>query len=287
MRIRRPRRPAAPVLVSIALHVVLGAGLLRVLMVASPLRWLEDVPPPRAEQIGFIALPQQGESNPGRDGGDDRPVTDQPPRPARPLVAPVGTPSTLPAAPASPVAEQGGGSGPRIGAGGPTAGVRPSYNDPRVWAPMGPVVQLPMTPAERLDRTLKSDIMRHNDSLAVATHVPGKLESGDWTVDGPGGKWGVDNQKIRLGKFSLPSAVLALLPLNVQGGQNASAGRDLEAQRAFARIRADIQYQSQRMLNEDELRVAAKRIRERVDRERREKAAQQQPQASPETGPTP
>lgn len=277
----RLRRPATPVLISVALHVVLGAGLLRVLMVATPLAWLEKAPPPRPERIGLIALPQRGDYDPGKDGGDDHAPTKQPRKPAPALVAPVATPSALPAAtPAAPV-EQGGGSGPRIGAGGPTAGIRPSYSDPRVWAPTGPVVELPMTPAERLDRTLKSDIERHNDSLALATHTPSKLERGDWTVDGPGGKWGIDNQKIRLGKFSLPSAVLAMLPLNMQGGSGASGGRDLEAQRAFARIRSDIQYQSQRMLNEDELRVAAKRIRERVDRERREKMAAQQQQQQP------
>lgn len=273
VRRRKPTGTGAPVVVSVALHVVLGAGLLRVLLVPSTLHWqLPQSPRALPEKVEFVAVPQRGEpATPGRDGGDDRPAT-KAPRPAPVLVAPTAIASTLPPASAVP-APPTGGSGPRVGAGGPTAGIRPSFTDARVWAPPGPVVVPTMlTPAEQLDRTLKGDVARHNDSLAAHAHVPSKLERGDWTVGGPGGKWGVEPGKIRLGKFSLPSAVLALLPLNMQGGQNAAGGRDLVAERAMAAVRRDIEYQSRIALNEEELRVAAKRIRERVDRERREKA---------------
>ena len=271
----RFRRPATPVLVSIALHVVLGAGLLRVLLVPGSVRWsMDHATPPKPERVDLVVLPERGEANPGRDGGDDRPRT-KTPRASAPLVAPTVVSTTIPPAATAPTADAGG-SGPRVGAGGATAGIRPSFSDPRVWAPPGEVVVLPPTGVEQLDRSLKADIQRHNDSLAMYTHVPSKLERGDWTVGGPGGKWGVEPGKIRLGKFSLPSAVLALLPLNMQGGSRAAGGQDLVEQRAMDAIRRDIQYQSQRMLNEEELRVAAKRIRERVDRERREKAAKEQ-----------
>ena len=285
MKPQRFRRPGTPVVVSVLLHVVLGAGLLRVLLVPGSLRWeVEHVPLPKPERIGFVALPQRGDLNPGRDGGDDRPKSKTRARPAAPLVAPTSVSSSIPA-PVAGKNEDTGGSGPRVGVGGPSEGSRASYSDPRVWAPPGAVVMLPKAPAEELDRTLKADIQRHNDSLATYTHVPSKLERGDWTVNGPGGKWGVDQSKIRLGKFSLPSAVLALLPLNMQGGPNgASAGQDLVQRRAMEAIRRDIQYQSQRMLNEEELRVAAKRIRERVDRERREKAEREK--ATPAAQPT-
>jgi hypothetical protein len=276
---QRFRRPATPFVISLALHAVLGAGLLRVLLVPGPLRWRTDAPP-KAERVEFVVRPPAGPVERGRDGGDDRPRTKSPRPASRPLVAPVGVPTVMPT-PAATAPAEAGGSGERIGTGGPLAGIRPSYNDPRVWAPPSDeVATLPMTAAERLDRTLKDDIARHNDSLALYTYQPNRLERGDWTVNGPGGKWGVDSTRIRLGKFSLPSAVLAMLPLNMQGGSRAAGGRDLVRERAFAAIRADINYQSQRMLNEEELRVAAKRIRERVDRERRETAARQQPQPS-------
>lgn len=288
MKRTRPTRSGTPVVVSVALHVLLGAGLLRVLLVPGTLHWeLPRAPRPQPEKVAYVAMPERGaQPTPGRDGGDDRPVTKQPPRPAPVLVAPATVASTLPPAPARLPEPEAGGSGPRVGAGGPTAGIRPSFTDARVWAPPGPVVvPSTMTPAERLDHALKGDIARHNDSLATHAHVPSKLERGDWTVGGPGGKWGVEPGKIRLGKFSLPSAVLALLPLNMQGGANAAGGRDLVAERAMAAVRRDIEYQSRIALNEEELRVAAKRIRERVDRERREKAEKEkalQPKPQPQ-----
>ena len=275
---RATRRPGGtPFIVSIVLHVVLGAGLVQVLLVPGSWRWQsERTPAPEPERIRFVTFPSHGTTTPGRDGGDDRPAS-KTPHVARALVAPTSVASSLPpVAPATPGDD--GGSGPRIGAGGATAGIRASYSDPRVWAPAEAATAMSpsLTPAEQLDQSLKADVQRHNDSLATYAHVPSKLERGDWTVGGPGGKWGVEPGKIRLGKFSLPSAVLALLPLNMQGGNSAAGGRDLIQERAMAAIRRDILFQSQRMLNEEELRVAAKRIRERVDRERRDKAAREQ-----------
>ena len=73
-------------LASIALHVVLGAVLLQVLLIPGRLRWALDEPPPRPERIGFIALPRDGAFDPGKDGGDDRPITSTPPRARAPLV---------------------------------------------------------------------------------------------------------------------------------------------------------------------------------------------------------
>ena len=67
MKPQRFRRPGTPVVVSVLLHVVLGAGLLRVLLVPGSLRWeVEHVPLPKPERIGFVALPQRGDLNPGR-----------------------------------------------------------------------------------------------------------------------------------------------------------------------------------------------------------------------------
>lgn len=288
MKPTRFRRPAVPVLVSIALHMVLGAGLVRVLLVPGSLHWeLAHDEPPKVERIGYIALPQSSPPTRGRDGGDDRPKSRARARPAAPFVAPSMVPTAIPAVPrgAAPPPAQGG-SGPRVGAGGAAEGIRPSFSDPRVWAPPGEVVTLAptATPAEQLDHTLRADIARHNDSLALYTHVPSKLERGDWTTNGPGGKWGVEPGKIRLGKFSLPSAVLALLPLNLVGKENMAGGRDVVQERAMLAIRHDIEFQSQRMLNEEELRVAAKRIRERVDRERREKAQKTKAQEPTQAG---
>ena len=268
----RLRRPAPPFLASVALHIVLGAALLRVLLIPVPLKSLfEREAAPVPERIGFIALPRQGAPDPGRSGGDDRPLVPKARRTAPPaFVAPVGVPSPLPAA--APAAEgPGGGSGERIGAGGPEAGIRPSYGDPRLWVPPSAVVVTPRTPAQRLDSALKTGLRRHLDSLAVAeAATASQRQPGDLTIDGPGGKWGIDDKFIRLGKLSIPNAALALLPLNVQRGLSTNPVA-LERERAHALMRADINYQSQRRLTEEELRLAARRIRERKDRERRER----------------
>lgn len=268
----RFRRPGSPLLASIALHIVLGAALLRVLLIPVPLRTLfEKEPAPVPERIGFIALPREGATDPGRSGGDDRPLVPKERRTApRALVAPTGVSSTIPA-PAAAGAGEGGGSGARIGAGGPEAGIRPSYGDPRLWVPPSAVVVMPRTPAQQLDSALRTSLKRHIDSVTVATDAAAsQRKPGDLTVNGPGGKWGIDDRYIRLGKVSIPNAALALLPLNVQKSLvgNPTA---IERERAYARIRADIDYQSQRMLTEEELRLAARRIRERKDRERRER----------------
>lgn len=282
MRERGQRRPKGPVIVSVVLHLVLAAALAQMTLSPWDFSGVFDREPARSvERVRYLATPQAGPADTGRSGGDDRPLS-RTPRPGRPpaaLVAPTTIPTSVPAAP---VAADAGGSGERIGAGGPTQGVRPSYGDARLWAPadVPPVIDR-RAPAERLDSALRSSVQRHVDSMALAGayRVPGKLERGDWTVDGPGGKWGIDDSKIRLGKVSLPSAVLALLPLNMQGGNSASGGNPTARDRArvLAQMRADIDFQSQRMLNEEELRVAAKRIRERKDRERRERGGQGEP----------
>jgi hypothetical protein len=130
---------------------------------------------------------------------------------------------------------------------------------------------MPKSPAQRLDSALKTRLSRHLDSIAVANvATASQRKPGDLTVNGPGGKWGIDDKYIRLGKLSIPNAALALLPMNVQQSMRGNP-TTIERERAHALMRADIDFQSQRMLNEEELRLAARRIRERKDRERRER----------------
>ena len=102
-----------------------------------------------------------------------------------------------------------------------------------------------------------------NDSIAIAN---GQRKPGDWTIKGKGGTWGWDPQgNIHLGKFTIPGALLALLPLNMQNPMS-----PIE-QRSVAWIRQDILYNAQRNITEDEFRASVKRIRERKEKERRQK----------------
>jgi len=286
---RDRRRRSGPVVVSIALHVLVGAALLRVLLIPIPFTSIfgPKEQPVEPERISFLALPQASPTtSPGKSGGNARPVTPGA-RPAPPIVAPTEVPSSLPPvnpAPAAPAAPSDEGTGPLIGRGGPTKGIRPSYSDPRIWVPAAPVVSAPKSVDARMDSVVASGIERVRDSIAANTYSPNKFERGDWTVEKNGRRYGMDQQAIRLGKVSIPTALLGLLPFNMQGNPIAA-----ERDRSQASMRAEILYQSQRALNEDEFRKAVKALRERRERERQEQEKARAPKtvATPEAAPTP
>ena len=257
------RRIDGSLLVSIALHIVVGAALVLILSIPNPIQqWLtmNHGVPPTVEHITYVAAPSAASTR-GQNGGDNIPVRGK--TRARPLVAPTTIPTTVPPAPVSD--EPPSGSGPVVGAGGPGEGVVPSYGDPRVWAPTGPVYYAPKTQAERLDSAISIRVFAHNDSMAL--YNSGK-KPGDWTFEKNGEKYGMDSQKIYLGKLALPTALLALLPLNVQGNparyQN---DRMKESQRQ------EIYLNAQRAMDNDEFKIAVKEIRQRKDREHKAELA--------------
>lgn len=279
---KRPeRRIDGSLLVSIAIHVLVGAVLIAILSIPNPIRqWLmfERGEQPHVERVTYIATPSAGSAT-ARSGGDNVPVRGK--RRSRPLVAPTTIPSTVPPAPVS--TEPPSGSGPVVGGGGPGEGVTPAYGDPRVWAPTGPTYYAPKSQAERLDSAISLRVFAHNDSMAL--YNSGK-QPGDWTFEKNGQKYGMDSQKIYLGKLALPTALLALLPLNVQGNparyQN---DRMKESQRQ------EIFMNAQRAMDNDEFKIAVKEIRQRKDREHRaelaKKHAAQQQQAQHDQQPAP
>ncbi|MBA4070317.1 MAG: hypothetical protein C0497_00530 [Gemmatimonas sp.] len=281
---RQPRGTSA-FAVSVILHVVIGVVLLRVLTIPNALNalfsnWGQPAP---VEQIGFLALPRSTVPTAApRAGGDNRPDRGQPvTEPAPVMTAPAVIPEAVPSAPpAAAVAKPEGGTGELIGGGGPTRGIRPSYNDPRLWLPSGPVVSAPvqpMTRAESLQTLLADKIRMFNDSVAIAN--PPQRAPGDWTfTDKKGRKYGVDQQYIRLGKFSIPTAVLGMLPLNAQANP-----MQMERQRTMNEMTRQIQEQAARASRDDAFKAAVRALRERKDRERREAQAKAEtpPAAAP------
>ena len=282
----RKRRPSGPAILSIALHIIGGAALLRILLIPYPFTSLfgPKEQPVEPERISFLALPQSSTTtSPGKSGGNGRPETARKTT-APPLVAPSEVPSTLPpVSPAAPPAAEPAdeGTGPLIGRGGATRGIRPSYSDPRIWVPAAPVVSAPKSADARMDSVVASGIERARDSMAANQYSPNKFERGDWTFEKDGRKYGIDKSAIRLGPVSIPNALLALLPLNMQGNP-IQADRD----RAMASLRQEILYQSQRAMNEQEFRKAVKSLRERKEREheQQEKDRAPKPQVVPEAG---
>jgi hypothetical protein len=91
---QRWRRPSAALAISIALHIVLGAGIIALLIMPHAYRdWLHlaNSPPPVVERIGFVAMPETGPvEKPGKAGGDNRPLTKTKPKE---LVAPQAAPA--------------------------------------------------------------------------------------------------------------------------------------------------------------------------------------------------
>ena len=256
----RRGRPPAYLFVSIGAHVVLVVLLLK--YVITPNAFLtvfggRKSPPVPAERIGFLVLPKaKGAPVIGKSGGDNRPATSTP---RVKLVAPVETPSSLPpvSPTTQPTAEEG--SGPLVGTGGPAGGIRPTYTDPRLWPTPGDVVAAPKTATQRLDSVIADLITPYNDSLAVAA---GKRKPGDWTFERDGKKYGIDPQYIHLGNFSIPTALLGMLPINAQANPVLA-----DRYKASAQLNSDIRSQAQRGMNEADFKKAVRRIRERKERE--------------------
>ena len=236
-----------------------------------------------AERISFqVLLPTDGEAErrPARDGGDaSEPSTDAAPVEPPPLVAPTTIPPRVPPASAEP--RDPVGVGPLVGSGGPAQGIRPSFTDQRLWVTPSPVVIGPIVPLTRSD-TLRSMLrlraLAVMDSMISLPSDAGR--QGDWTVDRNGKKYGIDPGFIRLGNFSIPTAVLAMLPMNVQANPIA-----MERARRLNSLREEIQTQAARSIRDDEFRKAVNALRERKERERRE-AAGEDASSSP-SAPTP
>ncbi|HVE77484.1 MAG TPA: hypothetical protein VNA89_01415 [Gemmatimonadaceae bacterium] len=265
-------------LVSIVVHVVAIVGLWSILRLPYPLsRYFRDQERAEfpVERIGFIRLPVAEVPQPGERGGDDRPArADRPEATSAPIVAPVETPTAVPPTPAAPVAPvEEAGTGPAIGGGGPTRGVRPTFADPRVWGAPGPLVVAPKTPDERLDSVIVSSLQSTLDSIALAQRA---RKPGDWTVERDGKKYGWDEKGIRLGSFTLPQAVLALLPLNVQANPRLN-----DPTHRTAAMREDLLRGAQTALNEQEFKNRVRAIRQRKDREREEARRRAREQGRP------
>lgn len=278
---KKLRRPSGPWLASLAVHAVVVGLFIQALVMERPLFDVfgreRHVAPPVVEHIGFVQLPSATPSaHPvaGRNGGEaNSKRVSTVPR----LVAPTTVPTEIkPPSPSSrAVMTEEPSSGPLVGGGGPLRGVQPRYADPRLWGAPGEVAAAPKTPAQRLDSVIAGDIKAHNDSIRIAQGNAGR-KPGDWTFEHNGQKYGIDSKYIRLGPVSIPTAILAMLPLNVGANPTVS-----DREKTLTSRHDEIFEQAQRGINEADFQKAVREIRERKDRERREaeavkeKAAQQ------------
>jgi hypothetical protein len=198
----------------------------------------------------------------------------KPPKKATPsprLLPPATIPTALPPIPPA-TSTTGADSGTGTGMGGATgvaSGLEPAMPDPRIELHPNNL-HLPLSQAQRNDSAVKAIFMAYREAEMAAEANRGRSPR-DWTMDHNGKKYGLDSQYIYLGKFKLPSAILAALPLNFNGVD----GARIIQERNASWIQNDI-YMHAQGLSEDDFKAAVKRIRARKDRERKEAQDAQQ-----------
>jgi hypothetical protein len=262
----RKRKGGGSLVVSIAIHALVIIALATITF-RYPLGQLIGLPRDRdqtPERLQYMALPR------GDQVGNGSQSTSTPPAKGRPapLRAAIAIPSVVPPIP-SRDSSVGAVSGKEGGKGGARAGiatgVEPAAPDPRIPLAAAPYQPTPRTPAERADSAVQAAFGVYFDSAKYAAEHPGR-QPGDWTkTTADGEKWGWDPGGIRLGKFTIPNAVLAALPLKIGSNQS-----PVEARNA-AWMHNDLLNKVQSSISEDEFRAAVRRIRERKEKERREK----------------
>lgn len=253
------KRLSTPFLVSLGVHLVVAIALMQMLILNGDFSSRTKREASGEEHVGFVRIAKGGGVEKpvvGKNGGDGKPFTSREIHVAPPVSVPTTIP--VPTGPVTKVEEEG--TGPLVGTGGPTKGVRPQYSDPRVWEPPGPIVSAPKTVKQTIDSLIADAIGPYNDSVAAAAE---KRDPTDWTVNKGGYKWGIDRHAIRLGPVSIPTAVLAMLPLNIQGNPMV-----MERDRANAYMNRDITWHAQQAINDADFMKAVRSIRERKERER-------------------
>ncbi|MEP6551102.1 MAG: hypothetical protein ABJB95_07955 [Gemmatimonadales bacterium] len=257
----RPRRKLSPsFLVSLGLHVVVAVALMRMLILNGDFSSNSKRASVPQERVGFVRVAQPGaKPTPGKVGGNGRPEISREVHVVAPKSVPTNLPAPSPAVATTKPADEGG-TGPLVGGGGPSRGVKPSYSDGRLWTPPSPIIAPPKTVAQTIDSLIAEGIAPYNDSVAAAA---GRRDPTDWTIQKGGYKWGIDKRAIRLGPVSIPTALLALLPLNLQGNPTT-----IERDRTFAVMNRDISFHAQQAINDADFMKAVRSIRERKERER-------------------
>lgn len=154
----------------------------------------------------------------------------------------------------------------------PHAGVpniRPRYGDGRLW--VQPLPESPrqlassltgQSPAELADSAVAKIIQTYLEEMAKErAESPEALPS--WTTKIGGKTVGLDQKWIYLGPLKIPTALLALLPIKVQGNMS-----NYQFNKQLQQMRDDLFEAARRSENYDEFKAAVKDLRQQKERER-------------------
>ena len=265
----RPADRKGPVALSLAVHVVVIA-LIASITFRYPLASLFSPDHPTlVERVQYVqAVKPAAAAAPAALGDGAPPKVTHKKQVTKPpqLLAPATIPTALPPIPPA-VPSTGAVSGTGTGTGGsPTGvatGIEPAATDPRIELRPN-TLRVPISEAARNDSAVKAIYLAYRQAEIAAEENKGRSPR-DWTFKHGDQKYGIDSQYVYLGKFKLPSAILAALPLNFGGvdGERLIEGRNANW------IQNDIYSHAQGM-SEDDFNAAVKRIRERKERERKE-----------------
>jgi len=263
----RPTDRKGPIALSLAVHVVVIALIASITFRYPIAALFESERPVNAERIQYVRVKPAAAAPAavGNGAQSKSPAKKHVTTPAQ-LLAPSTIPTALPPIPPATVSA-GAVTGTATGTGGAPAGVAtgvdPALPDPRI-ALKPSSLRVPMSMAARNDSAVREIYLAYRQAEIAAEENKGRSPR-DWTVTRGGQKYGLDSQYVYLGKFKLPSAILAALPLNFGGVD----GERLIESRNANWIQNDIYTHAQGMSEED-FNAAVKRIRERKDRERKE-----------------
>jgi hypothetical protein len=274
------RSNSKTITIAVAVHVVAFVAFLRLVSLGHGFYdWFGLTGPYEKleEQVTYVETPKPKVVKPA-----PKPV--EKPKPAeKPQVSTgpvVGTPT--PVAPIVPQVNVGtGGIGvdsgsapPRRGGINPLlVGIAPANADPRIWIPGPAGINVPRSRQEQLDSVVAYAITSAADSLdsIARIYAPGK-PAGDWTKRMKNGeKWGWDKTGLRLGKVTVPNALLALLPAGVQQRMSGNPLAMASAAR-LALSRSDIDRFERVSMNEADFRKEIKELRVKKEREHQEKS---------------
>ena len=262
------KRSPGAIAISVVLHVVVAAALLRVVVGSNGIaEWLigpQGQSSPEKVQMVTVTPPKRVAAAAGGAPANARVKPSAVSAPAS-IVAPNTVPTTIPDAGGR--GGSGGGTGTGYGNGsGAARGVVPGY-DPRLYPGAPEERRIARTPKERLDSVIAERFAEYSDSVATAPRSNVTEDGrGDLTITRGGKKYGWSQRGIVLGNITLPAPLLALLPLNRIGSNPTALMRHDDPWQ----IRNSIQAGAQVALNAETFNERVKRIRERRDRERKE-----------------